>query len=124
MFHATNRIALQVLVLHDTAERVGDCQLDVSSGSQQTTTLVTSTEQAMQLLVRVVSKTGSGELRAALMPYAIECVAVVQFFGSDAIDECQQQRSPWNQPQWQTRATVLQQHSSELNSVLTALGLR
>jgi hypothetical protein len=112
---------LQVLVLHDTVERIS--RVDFSNGSQQTTTLVTSTEQALQLLVRVVSKTGSGELRAALMPYVIECVAVVQFFGSDSTDEQPRQRSPWDQQQWQTRAAALQAHSSELNLVLTQLGL-
>ena len=110
-------------MLHDTVERVGDCRVNASSESQQTTTVVTSTEQALQLLVRVVSKTGSGELRAALMPYVIECVAVVQFFGADSTDEQPRQRSPWDQPQWQTRAAALQTHSSELNLVLAQVGL-
>ena len=87
------------------------------------TAVVASAEQALQLLVRVVSKTGSGELRAALMPYAIECVAVVQFFGADPTDEQLQARSPWDQPQWLTRATALQQHSFELNLLLNAQGL-
>jgi hypothetical protein len=114
---------MQVLVLHDTVEQVGECGPDVCSGSQQMTTVVTSTEQALQLLVRLVSKTGSGELRAALLPYAIECIAVVQFFGADQTDDPPQQRSPWNQSQWQTRAAALQKHSSELNLVLTQLGL-
>lgn len=113
-----------MLVLHDTVERVSSCHLDVSPGaSQQATAAVTSTEQALQLLVRVVSQTGAGELRAALMPYAIECVAVVQFFGPDATDEQLQQLSPWTQPQWQTRAAALRKHSSELDSVLTSRGL-
>jgi hypothetical protein len=113
---------MQVLVLHDTVERVRSACGDVSlqSQQQQATTVVTSTEQALQLLVRVVGNTPPGELRAALMPYANECIAVSQFFGTHASSKSHQ-RCPWDQIQWQSRAATLQQNSTELTQRLSEI---
>jgi hypothetical protein len=105
-------------VLHDTVEHVknqpsGDAAL-FQSAEQEASTTVISVEQALQLFVRVVAQTAPGELRAALMPYANECMAVSQFFSLKASiisDEW-----PWTQPQWRSRAAALQVHSAELTN--------
>ena len=108
-------------MLHDTVEHVKrqpstDDAL-FQSAEQEATTTVISVEQALQLLVRVVAQTACGELRAALMPYANECMAVGQFFSPEAnLSE----EWPWNQPQWHSRAAALQLYSAELTSRVDA----
>lgn len=114
----------QVLVLHDTVEHVkkrpGDADAVLfHSVEQEATTTVISVEQALQLLVRVVAQTAPGELRAALMPYANECMAVGQFFSPEASNLSEEW--PWNQPQWHSRAAALQLYSSELTSRIDAV---